>query len=251
MNDLVWYVAYGSNLASERFRCYLAGGRPIGARRGYLGCRDTRPPRASRAVELPGGIHFALRSRVWGGGMAFYDPDLPGRAAAHAYLLSRGQFADVLAQEMHRPVGEDVDLTEVLGSGRQVLGPGPYETLLHVGSATGIPMLTFTAPWGSSEVESSAPTAEYLTMLGRGLHESQRWSLPRIGRYLAERPGAQGIWTSEGVAALLRRRGHARPRITSHGSSEPEVHGIVTRSRDVTVSDRTGASPSSLNGTAP
>src|SRR6266516_3153562 len=99
MNELIWYVAYGSNLASERFRCYLAGGRPAGARRRYDGCRDTRPPRAGRAVELPGGIFFALRSRVWGGGMAFYDPALPGRAAAHAYLLTRGQFADVLAQE--------------------------------------------------------------------------------------------------------------------------------------------------------
>ena len=201
-------------------------------------------------MELPGGIFFALRSRVWGGGMAFYDPALPGRAAARAYLLSHGQFADVLAQEMHRPVGGEHDLSEALATGRQTLGPGTYETILRVGTADGVPMLTFTGPFGSAEARRSAPSAAYLSMLGRGLRESHRWPPARIAGYLAGRPGAHGAWTPAAVTALLR-KGHTRPRITSHGSSEPEVHGIVTRSSEVTASDRAGASPSSLNGTEP
>ncbi len=235
MNELIWYVSYGSNLATERFRCYLAGGRPAGAQRRYDGCRDTRPPRASRALELPGGIFFALRSRVWGGGMAFYDPLLPGSAAAHAYLVTCGQFADVLAQEMHRDVGEELDLAEALATGRQTLGPGPYETILRVGEADGVPMLTFTAPFASAEADQSSPSAAYLSMLGRGLRESHRWSLTRIGGYLAGRPGALGAWTPAAVTALLKRRLHTRPRTTSHGSSDPEVHGIVTRSSEATA----------------
>jgi hypothetical protein len=31
--DLVWYVAYGSNMRAARFGCYISGGRPRGARR--------------------------------------------------------------------------------------------------------------------------------------------------------------------------------------------------------------------------
>lgn len=85
--ERLWYVAYGSNLFRERFRCYLSGGRPAGGARHYPGCRDPRPARAELSVTVPGGIYFALTSQTWGGGMAFYDPALPGRAAA--YLAGR------------------------------------------------------------------------------------------------------------------------------------------------------------------
>lgn len=43
---LVWYAAYGSNLAAARFRCYVVGGRPAGAARTY-------PERRGRAL-----LHF-------------------------------------------------------------------------------------------------------------------------------------------------------------------------------------------------
>ena len=101
----LWYVAYGSNLFRAMFACYLSGGRPAGGARHYTGCRDPRPARTELPVTLPGGVYFALTSRVWGGGMAFYDPALPGRAAARAYLLTRSQFCDVVSQEMRRGVG--------------------------------------------------------------------------------------------------------------------------------------------------
>ncbi|MFC5748019.1 histone deacetylase [Actinomadura rugatobispora] len=199
----VWYVAYGSNLYQERFSCYLAGGRPAGGARTYTGCRDTRPARASRAVELPGGIYFALTSLTWGGGMAFYDRGLPGRAAARAYLLTRQQFCDVVAQEMRREVGEDPDLSEVLRTGRQTLGPGRYETLIRVGERDGHPMLTFTSPDGAARAELNAPTAPYLTMLGNGLREAHGWTAGRAAAYLCARPGAARAWTVADITALL------------------------------------------------
>lgn len=202
----IWYVAYGSNLAGERFACYLEGGRPAGGARDYTGCRDRSPARAERPVTLPGGIYFALTSLVWGGGMAFYDPALPSRTAARAYLLSRGQFADVIAQEMRREVGEDLDLTEAMATGRQRLGPGRYETILkvgEVGEAGGHPMLTFTAPEGAAAAELNPPSAAYLTMLGRGLRESHGWPVARIARYLRAAPGARARWSRSAVAALL------------------------------------------------
>ncbi|MFI0407431.1 histone deacetylase [Actinomadura sp. 3N508] len=199
-DEPLWYVAYGSNLFRERFRCYLSGGRPAGGNRHYTGCRDPRPARADAPVTVPGGIYFGYTSLVWGGGMAFYDPALPGRAAARAYLLTRRQFCDVLSQEMRRGVGADHDLSEAVARGRQRLGPGRYETVLKVGERDGHPMLTFTS---ADPHPPNAPTAAYLTMLGNGLREAHGWSAERAGAYLAGRPGARGTWTSADISALL------------------------------------------------
>ena len=204
---LLWYVAYGSNLFRERFACYLAGGTPPGGAWRYPGCRDATPARDERAVLLPGGVYFAHTSLTWGGGMAFYDAALPGRAPARAYLLTAAQFCDVMAQEMRRPIddaaGADRDLAEVLATGRQRLGPGRYETLLKVGERDGRPMLTFTAPHAAADAPLNAPTAPYLTMLGRGLREAHGWDAARAAAYLASRPGARHVWTQPGIAALL------------------------------------------------
>jgi len=184
-DDLVWYVSYGSNMDAERLAQYLAG------------ARDHRPPRGDAAVWLPGSIYFATHSPVWGGGRAFYDPDRPGPTAARAWLLTVSQFADILAQEMYRNPGPnpgpnpgtDLDLTEVLTAGRSQLGPGRYETLLHVGERDGYPQLTFTAPWRAADVAPVAPSAEYLRMLARGLMAAHGWDAGRAAGYLASPQG--------------------------------------------------------------
>ncbi|WP_285493367.1 histone deacetylase [Actinomadura sp. NBRC 104425] len=203
--DHVWYVAYGSNLARERFSCYLAGGRPEGAMRHYTGCRDPRPARDEKAVTLPGGVYFAFNSLTWGGGMAFYDAELPGRTAARAYLVTREQFCDVMAQEMRREVGADHDLSQALATGRQRIGPGHYETVLKVGERDGYPMLTFTAPHGAGRAVLNAPSAPYLTMLARGLRDAHGWRTGQVAAYLRACPGARGIWSAPAISALLHR----------------------------------------------
>src|SRR5215210_6185847 len=81
-DDPVWYVAYGSNLSRERFRAYLEGGRPAGSQRHYSGGRDTTPPHQSRVLRLGGRLVFAGISTVWGGGLAFLDPDGEGEVVA-------------------------------------------------------------------------------------------------------------------------------------------------------------------------
>ncbi|NES16487.1 MULTISPECIES: histone deacetylase [Micromonospora] len=193
--DRLWYVAYGSNLHAERLRHYLAGGRPPGGLRTYPGCRDCRPPGRTVPALLPGGVYFAGESRAWTGGMAFYDPELPGRAAVRGYLVTVEQFADIAAQEMYRPPGADLGLVRAAAeSGRAVLGPGRYETLLRVGTRDGLPMLTFTAPGRASDVEWTAPAPVYLGMLARGLREAHGWDAERITGYLAGRPGVRGRW---------------------------------------------------------
>lgn len=191
----VWYVSYGSNTHLARLARYLDGGRPAGGARDYPGCRDATPPARSVPWELPGTVYFATHSPVWGGGRAFYDPDAPGRALARAHLLTAAQFSDIAAQEMYAEPGRDLDLTEVLATGRSRLGPGRYETLVRVGSLDGVPLLTFTAPWGMAEVPWTVPSAAYLDHLAAGLREAGGWRDADIARYLAGRPGAAGHWT--------------------------------------------------------
>ncbi|MFC4564881.1 histone deacetylase [Nocardiopsis mangrovi] len=201
--DLVWYASYGANMSADRFACYVSGGVPPGGARANPGCRDRTPPRDRRALWLEGGVHFAFASPMWGGGLALYDPGLPGAAPARAYLVTAGQFADIAAQEMYQAPRADHDLAEVVRTGRLVLGPGRYETLLYCGGLDGHPVLTFTASERSTDVPAAAPSAGYLGTIGRGLRAAHGWSARRTGAYLAGRPGAVRAWTAEEVAAVV------------------------------------------------
>jgi hypothetical protein len=203
MATLVWYVSYGSNMDARRFSYYLSGGRPPQAALTYPGARDPRPARASRAVWLQGGVYFATRSKAWGGGRALYDPGLSGRAAARAYLITAGQFSDVVAQEMYREPGADLDLARAAAVGRLQIGDGRYETLICAGQCDGAPLITFTAPWSSSDVSLLPPSSTYLRMLGRGLCEGHGWDAQAAASYLAGLPGASGTWRADQIAALL------------------------------------------------
>ena len=196
-HQLVWYVSYGSNMCADRLATYLQGGRPPGSSRTYPGARDPQPPRVDAAVWLPGGIYFAGQSSVWTGGIASYDPRLPGRAPARAYLLTLGQFSDVAAQEMHAAPGTDLDLAAVLADGRAVVGPGRYQTLLCVGNRGGDPLLTFTCSNALAAAQTTRPVAAYLRMLAAGLAEAHGWTTAQIVGYLVALPGVVGVWTSE------------------------------------------------------
>jgi hypothetical protein len=185
---LVWYVSYGSNLAAARLACYVEGGCPPGGSRENPGARDATPPQRSVPVDLPGTTYFAGESPQWGGGVAFYDHDEPGRTAARAYLVTAGQLADIAAQEMYRlPVDAD-PLEEVvlrpLAGGRHTLGPGRYETLVAVGELDGAPLLTFTSPHGAAAAVRTRPAPAYLAMMATGLRESRGWDEVTIETYL-------------------------------------------------------------------
>ena len=183
----VWYVSYGSNMSADRLACYLRGGCPPGGNRTNPGARDTSLPVRSVPVDLPGTLYFAGDSPQWGGGVAFYDHETPGFAAARAYLVTAGQFADIARQEMYRVPQHGDPLEEVvlnpLDGGRHTLGPGRYETLVEVGRYDALPLLTFTSPHGADHVEYSHPAPAYLSMLGNGLRESRGWDEQQVAEY--------------------------------------------------------------------
>lgn len=192
---LAWYAAYGSNLHLPRLCCYLAGGTPRGASRHYPGCRDPRAPRRSRGISIPGELRFAGSSPVWGGGVATLVATEDGtRAAARAYLLTREQVADVLAQETHREPGAVVDLDdEVLAD------TGLYDRIAHLGHLEGHPVYTMRS---SRPGPARPPTAAYLRIVVSGLARGLGWSARRCADYLAHTPGTSRHWAREEIAAF-------------------------------------------------
>ncbi|SDK77860.1 hypothetical protein SAMN05428985_10621 [Nocardioides sp. YR527] len=124
--------------------------------------------------------------------MAFYDHDATGSwTAARAFRMTAEQFADVAAQEMDRlpSPGDPIEKVVIDGleAGRHEAGPGHYETLIEVGRRDGLPMLTFTAPHGFDAVPHTRPSAAYVSMLVRGLHEARGWDRRRADAYVRER----------------------------------------------------------------
>ncbi|MFI9245857.1 histone deacetylase [Streptomyces sp. NPDC053086] len=203
--EQVWYTSYGSNTHLDRLAAYIKGGRPPGAAREYPGCRDPAMPARSIPVELTGAMYFATESPVWGGGRAFYDPQPSGRVLARAHLVTSGQFTDIAAQEMYRTPEQDLDLDleEVLTRRRAVLGEGRYETLVCAGQVEGLPVLTFTAPWGMNDVRWVPPSAAYVRYLAAGLLATGAWDTEAVASYVAACPGATGHWSAEDVSVLL------------------------------------------------
>ncbi|MEU8224340.1 histone deacetylase [Kribbella sp. NPDC048915] len=202
----VWYVAYGSNLALGRFRCYLAGGRPVGGARVYAGCRDRSDPARMERALVPGGLMFAGASTVWGGGSALFDPATAGQVAARAYLLTPDQVGDVAAQEMRREPGGRFarDVASVLPDVEEshTMGPGRYETVVRLGERGGAPMFTVTHD-SAGDLDPVAPTAPYLRWIATGLAEAHGWAIHRVVEYLHAAPGVRLGWTPGALRSAL------------------------------------------------
>lgn len=190
--SLVWYAPYGSNMAWQRFRCYLEGGYLPANNRHHQGARDPSPPVDSSPVWMPGQMYFATESAFWGGGRGLFDPEAAGIAASRAWLVTSQQFCDVMSQEMNREVGADFALPSVPGRENWVsAGDGHYETVVCVGRLHRIPVVTFCAPWSMADVEPLAPAPAYRAMIAAGLRETFGWDEAKADRYLSSLSGAQ------------------------------------------------------------
>lgn len=134
---------------------------------------------------MPGRLVFAWQSPTWGGAIAFHDPGGDREVLSTAYLLPRATFCDIVEQEMWREPVVDHDLAEVLGAGRQVLGPGRYETLHLAGELDGRPVVTFSAA-DPAALEAGQPAPGYLATMARGLRRSHGLTEAEITAYLGQ-----------------------------------------------------------------
>jgi hypothetical protein len=215
-NDLVWYLSYGSNLNRARFLAYLQGGRVPGNDVDHVGCTDPAPPRRDVALELDHSLYFAGRSNRWGGtSTAFVSLSVPDPPSlARAYLITQGQFVDVVRQE-NRLQTDIADFEQKLDEAKEhgharLLPKGFYSELLFCGERDGHPMLTFTASEDRTDI--GRPSAAYLQMIDSGLWECHGVTTAQAVAYLIGRPGVRGMWTRRDLQDLLEvRDGNAAP----------------------------------------
>lgn len=200
MSDLVWYVAYGSNLLLDRLACYLVGGKPPGAGRRMSGARDAAPPLAEAAQFVPHRLYFARESLVWQrGGVAFVDPDPEPevRTLGRRYLITRDQFEDILRQENRDP---GLELPAILtGEVRERVSDGWYGLVLGLGEMEGVPLVTCTNPEGVGESPIAPPSKAYLQCVIAGLREAFALNKQGVRRYLEDLPGIAGHYPGPAI----------------------------------------------------
>ncbi|MEZ5092996.1 histone deacetylase [Nocardioides sp.] len=197
-DELVWYAAYGSNLLAGRFTCYLEGGRPPGAARTYVGCRDTRPWRASRPVAIPGQLCFGGLSPTWGGGLAFLTHPAAGEARGRGYLVTAGQLADLARQEAR--VGPEHRLTLTPAGGRWHDVVPAYESVLGLGELDGHPAFTLTT---AGSLAAAPPAPAYVRTILAGLVETYGGTPAEHADYLLAAPGVAAGWSGSTLTALI------------------------------------------------
>ncbi len=91
-NDLIWYVAYGSNLYSRRFQEYLTAINHQG------------PFPISKPYSIPHHIYFARYSEKWKGGVASLNHLEEGFAYGKAYLITFDEFGKIQDKEFFYPI---------------------------------------------------------------------------------------------------------------------------------------------------
>ncbi|MEZ5247011.1 MAG: hypothetical protein R2707_18115 [Acidimicrobiales bacterium] len=204
-DDLIWYAAYGSNCLAARFEAYLTGGRARGATRSEPGARDPRPPRDSEACWFPTGVRFLGDSAKWGGGgVAFLDHDGGVPAPGRRYLITKGQFDDVVAQE-NRRASAPIQVDSLTPGMVTALGGGAYGGVLRLESAHDIPVVTFTSSAPLTDRRTNPPSAAYVGTILRGLLEVHSSPVDEIVDALLAAPGVAEGWTASELAELARK----------------------------------------------
>ena len=201
---LVWYASYGSNMDTERFTCYIRGGTPSGASRNYAGCDDKSMPIAETSIELPYSLYFAGESSVWTGGAALINNTVSKhRTKSKAYLITKAQFEQVVAQESRRNHVVPMDIVQLRRHGRLINGDGngQYDQILYCGEYKRYPVVTCTSSW--LKLPYTRPSHAYLKTIISGLQSGHNLSKDDILQYLRNKPGISGNYSSAELSDVI------------------------------------------------
>ena len=207
----VWYGSFGSNLCSERFRCYLQGGRVAGMSVSQPGCRDTTvpfrvPPTLdcpTTSMVVPHRLFFAQVSPWWdNGGVAFLDvssveDDESWFSHLRLWRTTLEQYNDIFAQEngldpndedaFERFTAEDVHELASSRSGSHRIRDSWYGYCHGLGFArTGEPILTFTLPPAELRAIRTGAAVDVVNPPSQGYHDVICRGLVELGIDRAE-----------------------------------------------------------------
>ncbi len=206
MTDYVWYACYGSNLLTERFSCYIGGGRPANAKRIYPGCSDKTLPKKQKPAYIPYELYFAKSSKTWsGGGAGFINSERKSETSTlgKMYLITQQQFVDLVQQEVKLEGEFDINLNEVINAGQLDMKNGTwYDRILYLGKEENAPVFTFTNSMYLKE-EINPPHPFYLRMIIEGLRETYQLENSEIGNYLKTRTGIKNTEIEKDLSRLI------------------------------------------------
>ncbi|GMT50033.1 MAG: hypothetical protein IEMM0008_1572 [bacterium] len=197
----VWYASYGSNLSRDRFLFYIRGGKPEGATRINIGCRDKSLPKDSRPISIPYLLYFIKQAYPWDyKGVAFIglDKDEDNPALGRMYLVSEQQFIDVVSQENGNIEMPVIDLKALQKAGSEVIFKDSwYGNIIYIGELESYPIFTFTSSASIDAEPFVAPSYEYLKVIMTGLQETYHYSNKEIADYLLTKPGIMNNFTQD------------------------------------------------------
>jgi hypothetical protein len=203
-DDLIWYASYGSNVNRARFLCYLQGGTPSGTSLPQRGARDRSVPLDDAPCTFRSAIRFAGYSARWEGAPALLEhrSASPG-ALGRRYLITKEQFADVVAQENGAEGPLAIPFDEVRPEGHTLIDTRGYDTIIGLDPVDGIPVATFTSSKVPEKRPAAAPSASYLGTIVRGLAEVHDLAHETLARRLHSADGVAPTWTIERIQRLL------------------------------------------------
>ncbi len=197
----VWYASYGSNLSQDRFLFYIKGGKPKGATRVNIGCRDKSLPKDDRPINIPYLLYFTKQAYPWAyKGVAFIglEKDMDNPTLGRMYLVSEQQFIDVVSQENGDIEMPTIDLKALQKAGSEVIFKDSwYGNIIYIGELEGYPIFTFTSPASMDAEPFVAPSYEYLKVIIIGLQETYHYSQTEIADYLLTKPGILNYFTRD------------------------------------------------------
>lgn len=204
--DLVWYVAYGSNLSQDRFHCYITGGMPEGSDKMFEGCRDTTLPREIKSEILDRELYFAENSQSWQGmGVSFISKESSPTAKTYAvkYLITREQLEDLAKQETSTQRTIVLDFERTIEEGFTIFRQAWYGKLLFLGLDDDVPVFTLTSETDRQNI--TRPSDEYIRTIARGLEHQHALSTAEIALYLEGKAGVVPLQAHEIYAIIVNR----------------------------------------------
>ncbi len=203
-DHLIWYASYGSNVNRARFLCYLRGGKPAGASVPQRGARDRSLPLADAPCTFRSGIRFAGHSVRWNGAPAFLEhrPATVG-ALGRRYLITKEQFADVVAQENGADIPLSIPFDQVRADIHTVIAARAYDTIVGLEPVDGVPVATFTSSSPPERRAAEPPSAAYLGTIVRGLAEAHDLTAAELAEHLLHAGGVAPTWDIGEIQRLL------------------------------------------------
>lgn len=152
--EMVWYVAYGSNLLEERLKYYIEGGLCVYNNRYYTGCKDKTLFSETRPAIIPYDMYYSnFNKGSWqNSAVSFLDLSHPGKAYGRAYKIKRSQLNDIHLQE-----------------GSSALW---YPNCIQLDDIDGIPAYTVANYTDKQKESFSKVSAEYGYVLLKGMKEA-------------------------------------------------------------------------------